>query len=173
MKKWMLLGALALTGCAQITQYQQAVKTPAPANLQGYWQTSGPQSGLVSDQAIGSLIISAEGDTLDCRQWQRVIAKPGKLTLLSGQYVNVNKQLRVMPLELEGDVLHYDKLKLKKVARPTLECQQALEAVSAQPDAVVIQNIQPQLMRAVFADPSAPQPVQQPEPTAQQPASQP
>ncbi|QHM75115.1 hypothetical protein C7M52_01064 [Mixta theicola] len=168
MKKWMLLGALALTGCAQITQYQQAVKTPAPASLQGYWQTSGPQSGLVSDQAIGSLIISAQGDTLDCRQWQRVIAKPGKLTLLNGQYVNVNKQLRVMPLELEGEVLHYDKLKLKKVDRPTLECQQALEEVSAQPDAAVIQNIQPQLMRAVFADPSA----QQSEPAAEQPATQ-
>ena len=110
----MLLGALALTGCAQITQYQQAVKTPAPASLQGYWQTTGPQRGLISDRALGSLIITAQGDTLDCRQWQRVIAKPGKLTLLDGQYVNVNKQLRVMPLELDGDELHYDKLTLKK-----------------------------------------------------------
>jgi DNA-binding transcriptional regulator of glucitol operon len=153
MKKWMLLGALALAGCAQITQYQQAVKTPAPANLQGYWQTSGPQSGLINPQAIGSLIITAEGDTLDCRQWQRVIAKPGKLTLLNGQYVNVNKQMRVMPLELEGSELHYDKLTLKKVDQPTPECQQALEQVSQQPDAAVIQNIEPQRMRAVFAAP--------------------
>lgn len=155
MKKWMLLGALALAGCAQITQYQQAVKTPAPANLQGYWQTSGPQRGLINPQAIGSLIITAEGDTLDCRQWQRVIAKPGKLTLLNGQYVNVNKQMRVMPLELEGSELHYDKLTLKKIDQPTLECQQALEQVSQQPDAAVIQNIEPQTMRAVFAEPAA------------------
>ncbi len=152
MKKWMLLGALALTGCAQITQYQQAVKTPAPASLQGYWQTTGPQRGLISDRALGSLIITAQGDTLDCRQWQRVIAKPGKLTLLDGQYVNVNKQLRVMPLELDGDELHYDKLTLKKVDQPTLECQQALEQMDAQPDATVIQNIEPQNMRAVFAE---------------------
>lgn len=154
MKKWMLLGALALTGCAQINQYQQAVKTPAPANLQGYWQTTGPQRGLISDRAMGSLIISAEGDTLDCRQWQRVIAKPGKLTLLNGKYVNVNKQLRVMPLELDGDELHYDKLTLKRVEQPTLECQQALEQVALQPDAAVIQNVQPQIMRAVFATPT-------------------
>ncbi|MGD8105694.1 lipoprotein YedD [Pantoea sp. FN0302] len=151
MKKWMLLGALALTGCAQINQYQQAVKTPAPANLQGYWQTIGPQSGLISDRAMGSLIITAEGDTLDCRQWQRVIAKPGKLTLLNGKYVNVNRQLRVMPLELEGSELHYDKLTLKKVQQPTIECQQALEQVALQPNAAVIQNIEPQNMRAVFA----------------------
>lgn len=159
MKKWMLLGALALTGCAQITQYQQAVKTPAPANLQGYWQTSGPQSGLISDRATASLIISAEGDTLDCRQWQRVIAKPGKLTLLNDEYVNVNKQMRVMPLTLKGDELRYDKLTLKKVERPTVECQQALEQVSQQPDAAVIQNIEPLTMRAVFAaEPAASQP---------------
>ena len=151
MKKWMLLGALALTGCAQINHYQQAVKTPAPANLQGYWQTTGPQRGLISDRAMGSLIITAAGDTLDCRQWQRVIAKPGKLTLLNGEYVNVNKQLRVMPLELEGSELHYDKLTLKKVDQPTVECQQALEQVALQPDAAVIQNIEPQTMRAVFA----------------------
>ena len=159
MKKWMLLSALALTGCAQITDYQQAVKTPAPASLQGYWQTSGPQSGLISDRATGSLIISAEGDTLDCRQWQRVIAKPGKLTLLNGQYVNVTKQIRVMPLTLDGDELSYDKLTLKKVARPTIECQQALEQVALQPDAAVIQNIEPQNMRAVFtAGPAESQP---------------
>ncbi|GLR11018.1 hypothetical protein COO59_15890 [Mixta theicola] len=151
MKKWMLLGALALTGCTQINQYQQAVKTPAPANLQGYWQTTGPQHGLISDRALGSLIITAEGDTLDCRQWQRVIAKPGKLTLLNGEYVNVNKQLRVMPLELDGNELRYDKLTLKKMDQPTIECQQALEQVALQPDAAVIRNIEPQNMRAVFA----------------------
>ena len=57
-----------------------------------------------------------------------------------------------MPLELDGDELHYDKLTLKKVDQPTLECQQALEQMRAQPEATVIQNIEPQNMRAVFAE---------------------
>ncbi len=151
MNKWMLLSALVLSGCTQITDYSQAIKTPAPASLQGNWQTTGPQSGLISEQAIGSLIIDQSGDTLDCRQWQRVIAKPGKLTIISKQYVNVNKQLRVMPLDVDGDILHYDGLTLHRVAQPTVECQQTLSAVAAQPDARVIQNIEPQILRATFA----------------------
>ncbi|UCB30709.1 lipoprotein [Duffyella gerundensis] len=147
MKKWMLLSALALGGCAQITDYQQAVKTPAPANLQGNWQTFGPQSGLRSDKAIGSLIVSASGDTLDCRQWQRVIAKPGKLTQLNGDYVNVTRQLRVMPLEQEGSELHYDGLTLRKVERPTVECQQALQMAEQDAKVQVIQNIEPESLK--------------------------
>ena len=35
MKKWMLIAALALSGCAQINDYENAVQTPAPAELQG------------------------------------------------------------------------------------------------------------------------------------------
>ncbi|WP_130835302.1 lipoprotein YedD [[Erwinia] mediterraneensis] len=147
MKKWIAVAALALGGCAQISNYEQAVKTPAPAQLQGNWQTAGPQSGLINENAIGSLIISAQGDTLDCRQWQRVIAKPGKLTQLNGEYVNVNKQVRVMPLELEGDELHYDGLVMRKVERPTLECQQALAAAAENPEQKIIQNIEPEIMR--------------------------
>ncbi len=126
MKKWILAGTVALAGCVQIPNYQGAVKTPPPANLVGNWQTMGPQKGLVSKDAVASLIITAQGDTLDCREWQRVIAKPGKVTLLSGDWVNVNNEVRVMPLELDGNEMHYDKLVLQRVHQPTPGCQNAL-----------------------------------------------
>ncbi|MEG3128247.1 lipoprotein YedD [Pantoea cypripedii] len=147
MKKWMILAALALTGCAQINNYEAAVKTPPPAELQGYWQTTGPQSKLISDQAMASLIIGAKGDTLDCRQWQRVIAKPGKLTRFNDQWVNVTRLVRVMPLRLQNGELRYDGLRMRKVERPTVECQQALQEVAARPNEAVIQNIEPEILR--------------------------
>lgn len=136
MNKWMMAAvtAVTLSGCAQLPNYDAAVKTAPPTALVGNWQTVGPQSGLVSDQAMASLIITKEGDTLDCRQWQRVIAKPGKVTFFDDEWVNVNKQMRVMTLDLEGNELHYDKLKMRKVDKPTVECQQALDK-QAQPDA--------------------------------------
>lgn len=152
MKKWMLIAALALSGCAQINDYENAVQTPAPADLQGTWQTVGPQSSLISDKAIASVIINADGSTLDCRQWMRVIAKPGKLTRLSGDYVNVTRQVRVMPLVVENGELSYDRMTLRKVARPTVECQQALDEVAKQPKAAVIQNIEPQLLRTPITE---------------------
>ncbi|WP_337010450.1 lipoprotein YedD [Pantoea sp. AS142] len=155
MKKWMLIAALALGGCAQINDYENAVQTPAPAALQGNWQTVGPQSSLISDQAIASVIIDAAGSTLDCRQWQRVIAKPGKLTRLSGDYVNVTRQMRVMPLVVDNGEMKYDRMTLRKVARPTVECQQALEEMAKQPKATVIQNIEPQLLRTSITDHNA------------------
>lgn len=151
MKKWMILAALALSGCAQINSYEDAVRTPAPAALQGNWQTVGPQGELISDRAIGSLIISAEGDTLDCRQWQRVIAKPGKLTRLDDEWVNVNRQVRVMPLKVENGELHYDGLTLRKVDRPTMECQQALQEAAKRPGEAVIQDIEPAILKPVTA----------------------
>lgn len=151
MKKWMILAALALSGCAQINSYEDAVRTPAPAALQGNWQTVGPQGELISDRAIGSLIISAEGDTLDCRQWQRVIAKPGKLTRLGDEWVNVNRQVRVMPLKVENGELHYDGLTLRKVDRPTMECQQALQEAAKRPGEAVIQDIEPAILKPVTA----------------------
>ena len=155
MKKWMLIAALALSGCAQINDYENAVQTPAPADLQGTWQTVGPQSSLISDKAIASVITNADGSTLDCRQWMRVIAKPGKLTRLSGDYVNVTRQVRVMPLVVENGELSYDRMTLRKVARPTVECQQALEEVAKQPKAAVIQNIEPQLLRTPITENNA------------------
>jgi hypothetical protein len=155
MKKWMLIAALALSGCAQINDYENAVQTPAPADLQGTWQTVVPQSSLISDKAIASVIINADGSTLDCRQWMRVIAKPGKLTRLSGDYVNVTRQVRVMPLVVENGELSYDRMTLRKVARPTVECQQALEEVAKQPKAAVIQNIEPQLLRTPITENNA------------------
>lgn len=155
MKKWMLIAALALSGCAQINDYENAVQTPAPADLQGDWQTVGPQSSLLSGQAIASLIINADGSTLDCRQWMRVIAKPGKLTRLNGDYVNVTRRIRVMPLVVDNSELNYDGLTLRKVASPTTECQQALEEVAKQPKAAVIQNIEPQLLRTPITEHNA------------------
>lgn len=155
MKKWMLIAALALSGCAQINDYENAVQTPAPAELQGNWQTVGPQSSLISGQAMASLIINADGSTLDCRQWMRVIAKPGKLTRLNGDYVNVTRRIRVMPLVFDNSELNYDGLTLRKVARPTVECQQALEEVAKQPKAAVIQNIEPQLLRTPITEHNA------------------
>ena len=155
MKKWMLIAAMALSGCAQINDYENAVQTPAPADLQGTWQTVGPQSSLINEKAIASVIINADGSTLDCRQWMRVIAKPGKLTRLSGDYVNVTRQLRVMPLVVDNGELRYDRMTLRKVARPTVECQQALEEVRKQPKAAVIQNIEPQLLRTPITENNA------------------
>lgn len=155
MKKWMLIAALALSGCAQINDYENAVQTPAPADLQGTWQTVGPQSSLISNKAIASLIINADGSTLDCRQWMRVIAKPGKLTRLNGDYVNVTRKMRVMPLVVDNGELSYDRMTLRKVARPTVECQQALEEVAKQPKAAVIQNIEPQLLRTAITENNA------------------
>jgi DNA-binding transcriptional regulator of glucitol operon len=61
-------------GCVQVDNYSEVVKAPAPAGLEGYWQSKGPQSEMMSPDAIASLIVTKEGDTLDCRQWQRVIA---------------------------------------------------------------------------------------------------
>ncbi|MFW0698525.1 lipoprotein YedD [Pantoea sp. R13S299] len=155
MKKWMLIAALALSGCAQINDYENAVQTPAPADLQGTWQTVGPQSSLINEKAMASVIINADGSTLDCRQWMRVIAKPGKLTRLGGDYVNVTRQLRVMPLVVENGELSYDRMTLRKVERPTVECQQALEEVAKQPKAAVIQNIEPQLLRTPITENNA------------------
>lgn len=123
MKNVALVAALlALSGCVQVDDYSAVVKTPAPADLVGNWQSKGPQSSLVSPEAIGSLIITADGDTLDCRQWQRVIAVPGKLTLRSGTLYNVTAKREIYDIEREGSTLEYDGMTLEKVDRPTQEC---------------------------------------------------
>ncbi|MGL5240158.1 MAG: lipoprotein YedD [Kluyvera ascorbata] len=127
MKKLAIVAALmTLAGCAQIDNYSTVVKAPAPEGLAGYWQTMGPQSALVSPQAMASLIITHDGDTLDCRQWQRVIALPGKLTLRDKDVYNVTHKLDVYAIEREGNSLSYDGMTLQRVARPTVECEKAL-----------------------------------------------
>ncbi|MCS2171662.1 lipoprotein [Scandinavium sp. TWS1a] len=128
MKKIAIIGALlALSGCAQIDDYNNVVKAPAPAGLAGYWQSEGPQSAMISPEAIATLIITPEGDTLDCRQWQRVIALPGKLMLRSDDLYNVTNRKDVYSIDREGERIDYDRMTLKRVDRPTQECADYLQ----------------------------------------------
>ena len=125
MKKLAIIGALlALAGCAEVENYNDVVKTPAPAGLEGYWQSKGPQRALVSPEAIASLVVTKEGDTLDCRQWQRVIAVPGKLTMIS---TNVTAKRELYEIDREGNTLEYDGMTLQRVDRPTQECAEVLK----------------------------------------------
>ncbi|ELO49633.1 lipoprotein, partial [Salmonella enterica subsp. enterica serovar Enteritidis str. 653049 13-19] len=56
-EKVAIVGALlVLAGCAEVENYNDVVKTPAPAGLEGYWQSKGPQRKLVSPEAIASLV---------------------------------------------------------------------------------------------------------------------
>lgn len=128
MKKLAIVGALlVLAGCAEVQNYNDVVKTPAPAGLAGYWRSKGPQRALVSPEAIASLIVTKEGDTLDCRQWQRVIAVPGKLTMLSGDLTNVTVKRELYEIDRDGNTLDYDGMTLQRVDRPTLECAEVLK----------------------------------------------
>ncbi|AHJ73430.1 lipoprotein YedD [Kosakonia sacchari] len=130
MKKRVIIGAaMLLSGCVQVDNYDAVVKQPAPAGLAGYWQSSGPQSSLVSPEAIASLIVTKEGDTLDCRQWQRVIAVPGKLMRNGDKLYNVTQKRDIYRLEREGNALEFDGLTLQRVDKPTVECQDALTKV--------------------------------------------
>ncbi|VEB96510.1 lipoprotein [Cedecea lapagei] len=123
MKKLLVLAALvALSGCVEVRDYGQVVRTEAPAGMAGYWQSSGPQSELVSPEAIASLVVTPAGDTLDCRQWQRVITVPGKLTHLAGDLRNVTVKREIYPIERNGDTLEYAGMTLKRVDRLTTEC---------------------------------------------------
>ena len=117
MKKQLIIGAmLALSGCVQVDDFTSVVKHPAPDGL----------AGLVSPEAIASLIITPEGDTLDCRQWQRVIAVPGKLMPRGDDWYNVTQQRDIYRLERDGSQLEYDGMTLRRVDKPTVECTQAL-----------------------------------------------
>ncbi|ALB63197.1 Putative lipoprotein [Cronobacter condimenti 1330] len=123
MKKIALgLMMLGLGGCVQVENYNDVVKTPPPAGLAGYWQSKGPQSKLVSPEAIASLVVTPAGDTLDCRQWQRVIALPGKLMQRDDALYNVTNKREVYQLTREGDMLEYAGMTLERVNRPTTEC---------------------------------------------------
>ena len=126
MKQLVFAGmVLALAGCVQVDRYEDVVKAPAPAGLEGYWQTKGPQSEMMSPDAIASLIVTKEGDTLDCRQWQRVIAQPGKLMNRDSDIYNVTASLDIYPIEREGNTLSYDRMTLTRVERLTPEGEKA------------------------------------------------
>ena len=71
-------------------------------------------------------MVTRAGDTLDCRQWQRVIALPGKLTLRDNEVYNVTNKLDVYAVERSGNTLSYDGMTLHRVERPTVECAAAL-----------------------------------------------
>ena len=123
MKKIVMVGALlALTGCVQVDNYQEVIKHPVPAHLAGYWQSKGPQSKMVSPEAMATLVVTQEGDTLDCRQWVSVVAVPGKIMLRSDHFYNVTSKLDIYQLEREGSTLEYDGMELQRVDRPTVEC---------------------------------------------------
>ncbi|HCR0073120.1 lipoprotein YedD [Klebsiella aerogenes] len=126
MKKIVMAGALlTLAGCVQVDTYEAVVKAPAPAGLEGFWQSKGPQSAMVSPEAIATFIVTKDGDTLDCRQWQRVIAEPGKLMNRDNQVYNVTSSLDIYPIERNGNTLEYDRMTLTRVERLTPECEQA------------------------------------------------
>ncbi|WP_428984551.1 lipoprotein YedD [Raoultella lignicola] len=132
MKKLVIAGALlTLAGCVQVDNYNDVVKAPAPAGLEGYWQSKGPQSEMMSPDAIASLIVTKNGDTLDCRQWQRVIATPGKLMQRDDQTYNVTSGLDIYPIERSGNTLQYDRMTLVRVDRLTTECEQAWKKATA------------------------------------------
>lgn len=132
MKKIVIAGALfTLAGCVQVDNYDAVVKAPAPAGLEGYWQSKGPQSEMMSPDAIASLIVTKNGDILDCRQWQRVIATPGKLMQRDEQVYNVTSALDVYPVERSGNTLQYDRMTLTRVDRLTAECEQAWKKAAA------------------------------------------
>lgn len=122
-----LVALLTLSGCVQVDDYREVVKTPAPAGLAGYWQSQGPQSKLVSPEAMASLVVTEDGDTLDCRQWQRVIAVPGKLTFRSDTLLNVTEKREIYNIERDGNTLEYAGMTLKRVDRLTQECADYLE----------------------------------------------
>ncbi len=128
MKKLLLpLALVALSGCVQVDNYNEVIKHPAPAGLAGYWQSQGPQSEMVSPEAIASLIVTPEGDTLECRQWQRLIALPGKLMQRSDSLYNVTIKREVYDVERQGDTLEYAGMTLRRVDRLTDECADYLE----------------------------------------------
>jgi hypothetical protein len=80
---------------------------------------------MMSPDAIASLIVTKEGDTFDCRQWQRVIAQPGKLMNRDSEIYNVTASLDIYPIEREGNTLSYDRMTLTRVERLTPECEKA------------------------------------------------
>jgi len=133
MKQGVLItGLLLLVGCAGVKDYSEVIAHPAPADLTGYWQSVGPQSELVSPEALATLVVKPDGETLDCRQWQRVIAVPGKLTRQAeGQrWLNITEQQDVYSLARQDNQLKYAGMTMQRVSKPTMECAKALQAIT-------------------------------------------
>src|SRR5471030_1426340 len=112
-----------LVGCAGYADFPQVVQTPAPVNVTGVWMSDSPQKSLVDPAAIASLVVDRAGNTLDCRQWQRTIERRGKLTWRSEQLYNVNVKNEYQKITVTGDKMQYGRLVLRRVAKPTVECQ--------------------------------------------------
>ncbi|WP_410016118.1 hypothetical protein [Sodalis sp. C49] len=119
---WGLL-ALTLSGCAGYTDYPSAAKTAAPADVAGVWMTTGPQKELADPAAIATFIVTRSGDTLDCRQWQRTIARRGKLTWRGDNLYNVNVKNEYSTVTVNDGVMKFSRLTLHRVQKPTVECQ--------------------------------------------------
>ncbi|MGS9179578.1 lipoprotein YedD, partial [Salmonella enterica subsp. enterica serovar Infantis] len=73
-----------------------------------YWNSKGTQRKLFSTEAIASMLVTKEVDSMDCRQCQRVIALPGNLTMLSDDLTNVTVNSELYEIEREGNTLEYD-----------------------------------------------------------------
>jgi len=112
-----------LVGCAGYADYPQVAQTPAPVEVVGVWMSDGPQSSLVSPEAIASLVVNRAGNTLDCRQWQSTIERRGKLTWRGEQLYNINVKNEYQKITVTGDTMQYGRLRLHRVAKPTVECQ--------------------------------------------------
>ena len=136
MKQGLLItGLLLLVGCTGVKEYSQVLAHPAPADLTGYWQSVGPQGELVSPDAQATLVVMSEGKTLDCRQWQRVIAVPGKLTRPAehDRWLNITEQGDAYPLRLQHNQLKYAGMTLQRVTQLSQECAQALQTTAEKP----------------------------------------
>lgn len=133
MKKGSLIaGLLLLAGCAEVKEYSEVMAHPAPAGLAGYWQSVEPQSELISPEAQATLVVQPDGTTLDCRQWQRVIAVPGKLSLQAGSehWKNMTEKGEVYSLSQQDNQLRYAGMTLQRVSKLTNECAQALQTMT-------------------------------------------
>ncbi len=133
--------AITLTGCAGTADYAEVIKAPAPPELAGVWTTAGPQSWLVSPEAVASLIITRSGDTLDCRHWQRIIARRGKLDWTGEQYYNVTVKNENYKIILADGQMTYDHMTLHRVKTPTVECRAYLVDING--DYQIIQPAAP------------------------------
>ncbi|MCS3431508.1 lipoprotein YedD [Klebsiella sp. BIGb0407] len=132
MKQGLLIaGLLLLAGCAEVKEYSDVIAHPAPAGLTGYWQSVGPQSELISPEAQASLVVTPDGTTLDCRQWQRVIAVSGKLSLKSDgeSWQNRTEKGDIYSLAPHDSQLRYAGMTLQRVSKLTSECTQALQTL--------------------------------------------